>query len=184
MTTSPGSKIAGLLVASIVAWALTTLFDVGPIILGAAGERIMGFENLTPMNPVQLQNIVTLYAAFGLPVAVVFVPVVGYPIWKLAERRGQTKLRNALWTGGLVGLILGFALAAYIFIYGLQTMANPDASFDSWTYGYQMMADGMPTALGWGFQLLDVALTGVTGALAGLTAWTVAAIMNRRRNLA
>ena len=81
-----------------------------------------------------------------------------------------------------MGLILGFALAAYIFIYGLQTMADSNASFDSWTYGYQMMADGMPTALGWGFQLLDVALTGVTGALAGLTAWTVAATMNRQWN--
>lgn len=95
MTTSPSSKVAGLLVASIVAWALTTLFDIGPIILGAAGERIMGFENLTPMDPVQLRNIVTLYAFFGLPVAVVFVPFVGYPIWKRAERHGQTTLRNA-----------------------------------------------------------------------------------------
>lgn len=142
----------------------------------------MGFENLTPLDPVQLQNIVTLYAFFGLPVAVVFVPLVGYPIWKRAERRGQTNLRNALWAGAFVGLLLGFALAAYIFIYGLQTMANPNASFDSWTYGYQMMADGMPTALGWGFQLVDVVFTGVTGALAGLTAWTVAATMNRRRD--
>ncbi|OYX55593.1 MAG: hypothetical protein B7Y86_13130 [Brevundimonas subvibrioides] len=182
MSTSPSSKVAGLLMASIVAWALTTLFDIGPIILGAAGERIMGFENLTPMDPVQLRNIVTLYAFFGLPVAVVFVPLVGYPIWKRAERHGQTTLRNALWAGGLVGLILGFALAAYIFIYGLQTMANPNASFDSWTYGYQTMDDGMPTVLGWSFQLMDVVFTGVTGALAGLAAWTVAATMNRRRN--
>lgn len=182
MTTSPGAKVTGLLAASCVAWTLTTLFDVAPIVLGAVGERIMGVQNLTPLDPVQLRNIVSLYAFFGLPIAVAFVPLVGYPIWKRAERRGRTSLRDAFWAGALVGLLLGFALSAYIFIYGLQTMADPGASFDSWTYGYQTMDDGMPTILGWSFQLLDVVFTGVTGAVAGLTAWTVAATMTRQRN--
>lgn len=182
MTASPGSKFTGLLAASFVAWTLTTLFDVAPIVLGAVGERIMGVQDLTPLDPVQLRNIVSLYAFFGLPIAVVFVPLVGYPIWKRTERRGQTNLRDAFWAGALVGLLLGFAIAGYIFVYGLQTMANPNASFDSWTYGHQTMDDGMPTILGWSFQLLDVVFTGVTGAVAGLTAWTVAATMNPRRN--
>ncbi|GAA0868569.1 hypothetical protein GCM10009116_05920 [Brevundimonas basaltis] len=181
MTTSARTKIFGLLAAALVAWVLTVVFDLAPMVLVPLTDRIFGAEIPTGIDPVQLRNIITLYAAFGLPIAVPFVLIAGYPVWKRSESRGRTHKRDAIWLGAIVGLLLGLAFAAYIFVYGLQTMADPNSSFNSWSYGYQMTADGMPTALGWAFQLLDIVLTAITGAAAGLTAWTVATLMEARR---
>jgi len=181
MTTSAKTKIVGLLAAAMVAWALTVVLDLAPMVLAPLLDRIFGVEMPTGIDSVQLRNIVTLYAVFGLPIAVPFVLIAGFPVWKRWESRGRTHKRDAIWLGAIVGLLLGLAFAAYIFIYGLQTMAAPNASFNSWSYGYQMTADGMPTALGWTLQVLDIALTAVTGAAAGLTAWTVATLIEAQR---
>jgi len=181
VTTSARTKIFGLLAAALVAWVLTVMFDLAPMVLVPLTDRIFRAEIPTGIDRVQLRSIVTLYAAFGLPIAVLFVLIAGYPVWKRSESRGRTHKRDAIWLGATVGLLLGLAFAAYIFVYSLQTMADLNSSVNSWSYGYQMTADGMPTALGWTFQLLDIALTAITGAAAGLTAWRVATLMEARR---
>ena len=173
--TSVISKIAGLIAAAVVAWLLTVLFDLAPTVLSMARP--------TPYSPHpdQLRNVVTLYAVFGLPVALVFVLAAGYPAWRRWERLGRTHRRDAIWLGAISGLLLGLALGGVIFLNGVQMRLDPHSSANSWSYGYQMVSDGMPTALGWAFQIFDLALTTVTGAAAGLAAWQTAWLMEARR---
>lgn len=180
MTLSSKAKWIGLLAASLVAWALTVLFDLFPVAFGVLGNRLASTPDPYLPDITQLKNWITLYAFFGLPIAVPFVSIAGFILWNRQERRGRTSKSDAWWSGAIVGLSLGAALSGLTFLNGLQTQADPHSSFNSWNYGYQVTRDGMPTALGWLFQLFDVATTTFTGAVAGLSAWALARLVDRK----
>jgi hypothetical protein len=102
---------------------------------------------------------------FGLPFAVLAVFLIGTPVALLALRRGWTSRKAA---AGL-GLISGALIALLYLIWQLLTSSG------SWGGGDGMLwVDGWPTELGWRYELRNLALFGLAGALAGLAARIVA----------
>lgn len=90
------------------------------------------------------------------------------------RRRPLRSVRNALILGAIVGALIGFALALLNFAMGFQTYLDDNSSYESWSYGYQVTRDGLPTALGWVFELPNVLYFTFAGAIGGFVARWVA----------
>lgn len=167
-------KILGLFAAAAVAWSLTTLTDVGwsslQVWFAAAFLDYDGY--VAP--PSQVLSWVALYAFFGLPVALIVCLVIGLPAWGWTQRRGLVGWANALKVGAGVGLFVGVVVLALSLWSGLSTALDDSASYNSWSWGRQVIKDGMPTLLGWVFWLIDLAVTVLTGCAAGAAAWWTA----------
>jgi hypothetical protein len=110
---------------------------------------------------------------FGLPLTLLLSIAIGLPVWKHAESRPLRSRRDALKIGAAVGASMGVFFLVLNLIIGLQTYLDPNSSSEDWTYGYQVTRDGLPTVLGWLFELLNLLYFALAGAVGGLAArWT------------
>jgi hypothetical protein len=73
-----------------------------------------------------------------------------------------------------VGALIGFALAIFNFAIGLWVHFDDSWSSETSFYGYQLTRDGLPTLLGWVFELLDLLNLTLAGVIGGLVARVVA----------
>jgi hypothetical protein len=102
-----------------------------------------------------------LLALFGLPLALILSLLVGTPLVLLALRLGWTGPIAALLLGSLCGLVIGALLLA-------KQLVGSSGSFggaEGWLW-----LDGWPTSLGWKYELRNLALYGLAGAVAGSVA--------------
>ena len=105
-------------------------------------------------------------ALFGLPMAIVPSFVIGVPLALLALRRGWTSPRAALGLGALAGSAIGLCLL------GWQLLTFSGA----WGGSEGMLwVDGWPTAVGWRYELRNMALYAFAGGFSGLAARAVVA---------
>jgi hypothetical protein len=88
--------------------------------------------------------------------------------------RGVRGTRNAVRVGAGFGLILALLVHSVSVLFGWQTALDENTSFNSYSYGFQLIDDGLPTPLGWLLKALDVGVTGLVGAAAGYAAWRFA----------
>src|SRR5262249_42591653 len=143
---------------SLAAWfASTVLHDGGDV----------------PQLP-QVTTLVVLYAVFGLPCALIVCFALGFPAWIFAERRGLTRRGDALKVGAGVGFIVGAAGILFSVLAGLPIALDDNMSSDAWSWGGQIIHDGLPTLLGWGYKAIRLIATVGVGCLAGLAAWAAA----------
>jgi hypothetical protein len=163
----------GLLIAAVVAWALTLLTDFGAALATLLAAPLFGQSIPVEQTPA-FAWFAWYYLILGLPVALTVCLVFGWPLWALLDRRGVRGSASALRTGAMFGFIVGLIANGVPLIYGLETALDENATYESSSYGFQLIKDGLPTALGWLFTALDVAVTAGVGAIAGLTAWRFA----------
>jgi hypothetical protein len=162
----------GLAIAAVAAWALSWLTDVGGFALLACAGPLFGRPVELPID--QLAGFTWMYVIVGLPVALVLCLALGWPLWIALERRGVRGARNAALTGAAFGLSLALVVQGVGLFYGAQIALDENASSETSIYGYRIIRDGLPTALGWVFNALDTLVTASIGAVAGLTAWRFA----------
>ncbi len=116
---------------------------------------------------------VLLYAVLGFPLSLIFSVAIGLPVWKRAESRPLRSSGDAIALGANVGATIGLLLLTFSLVMGLRTYFDDNSSYNSWSWGYQVTKDGLPTLFGWLFKLLDVLYFILAGAAGGLAArWT------------
>jgi hypothetical protein len=162
----------GLLVAALIAWALSWAADMGGALITLLAAPLFGQPVRLPFG--QLATLTWLYLVIGLPVAITICFAFGWPLWIVLDRRGVRGARNAALAGAGFGLALASLIHGVGVLYGWQTALDENASYDSYSYGFQLIADGLPTPLGWLLNAFDVCVTGLVGAAAGLGAWRFA----------
>jgi len=172
-------KIRALLTATVVGLALTMATDIfWPAFLAWMIEQV------TPSGyAVSFDRVAAwawIYLIFGFPVALVCCLLFGSLALDKAERKGWTSYRGAALLGARTGLIFAAIVTGLVLLNGIKTMLD-DSSFNSWSFGGQVINDGMPTLLGWFYQLLDIATTTAIGAITGVTARAAAGPPRRRR---
>jgi hypothetical protein len=115
-----------------------------------------------------------LYAIVGIPLALVVCFAIGFLAWRFAEKRGLTTRIDAIKVGAGVAFIVGTLGIALGLLASLPTALSEGSTFNSWSWGRQVIRDGLPTPLGWAFQAVDLLVTVGVGSLAGLAAWWAA----------
>ena len=150
---------------------IPALVDVGwPAVTTSFAARFLDYQGYVP-NPQSYLNAVVLYAIFGIPLALVVCFAVGFPAWRFAETRARASKVDAMIVGAGTGLVVGVVGIALSFSLGLQTALDDQSSYNSWSWGRQIIRDGLPTLVGWVYWLADLAVTVLIGAAAGFTAW-------------
>jgi hypothetical protein len=162
----------GLLIAALVAWALTWATDMAGALMTLLAAPLFGQPVHIPLD--QAATLTGLYLVVGLPVAITTCFALGWPLWIMLDRRGVGGRRNAALTGAVLGLALALLVQGVGVLYGWQTALDENASYNSYSYGFQLIDDGLPTPLGWLLNMLDVCVTGLVGAVAGVAAWRFA----------
>lgn len=165
---SKKQKILGLSSAALVGWALITLIDIG----WPSVDQIlfMWIFDRTPRHQTPWETFRTgilIYAAFGIPIAIIGSFVIGYPIWRCAERRGFSSYVDSMKLGALTALILGGAGVIIGVCLGLSIALDPNASSSTFWWGFETSRDGLPTLLGWLFTMFDMISTVLVGLVAG-----------------
>jgi len=167
---STGRMLFGLTAAAVAGLVSFVVLALGEEELIAAAAYAFGHER----GDSQILSTAAFYLFFGLPIAVALSIAVGLPVWKRAEARPLRSARNALLLGAAVGALIGLILAALNIALGLETYLNENYEYNSWTYGYQVTRDGLPTLLGWLFEILTLLYFAIAGAVGGLVARWVA----------
>jgi hypothetical protein len=168
---SAARMLLGLLAAAVAGLISYVVLDLGARLLQMA---VAAFAFGREWGETQILSTAAFYLFFGLPIALILSVAIGLPAWKRADARPLRSVRDALKWGAGVGALIGIALALLGFIMGLRTYLDDSSSFDSWSYGYQVTHDGIPTLVGWIFELLNVLYLTVAGAFGGLVARWVA----------
>jgi hypothetical protein len=169
-------RTRGLLAAAAVAWALTTLIDLGwPILQLWFASTFLQYDGYVPPLA-QVVSWIALYAIFGLPLALIVCLAIGFPAWRFAEKKGLATRLDAVRVGAVVALIIGLTGIILGVLASLSTALNDSSTFDSWSWGRQVVRDGLPTPLGWVFTAIDLLATVGIGCVAGYAAWTVAGV--------
>ncbi len=167
-------KTRGLLAAAAVAWALTTLVDLGwPILRLWFATTFLQYDGYVP-PPAQVVSWIELYAIFGLPLALIVCFAIGFPAWRFAEKRGLATRLDAVKVGAVVGFVVGLTGIILRVLAALPTALNDNSTFESWSWGRQVVRDGLPTPLGWVFTGIDLLATVGIGSVAGWVAWVIA----------
>jgi hypothetical protein len=161
--------VLALLGAAIVGWLLVVGGWAAITAIEALGSALAGNRPALPSADIVLPMAMVL-AAYGLPVAGVVCLLIGLPIWWLAMRRGWTTSAHALRLGAIVGLAIGLLLLANQLRDGIAIARNPDAQYDRYALGIQMIDDGLPTVAGWVREVFDLGLLAAVGAAVALTA--------------
>jgi hypothetical protein len=169
-------KTRGLLAAAAVAWALTTLVDLGwPTLEVWFASTFLEYDGY--VAPVaQVVSWIVLYAIFGVPLALIVCLAVGFPAWRFAESKGLATRFDAVKVGAAVAFIVGLSGIILGVLSSLPTALSDSSTFNSWSWGGQVVRDGLPTPLGWVFTAIDLLATVGIGCVAGLVAWTVAGV--------
>jgi hypothetical protein len=162
----------GLLIAAIVAWALTWVTDFATTLITLLAAPLFDQAIAVPWD--QLATMTGLYAAIGLPLAITVCFAFAWPLWTILDGRGVRGARNAALTGAGFGLALATLWQGVGIFYGWQTALDENAGVNTCAYGFQLISDGLPTPLGWLLNALDAGVTALIGAAASLTAWRYA----------
>lgn len=166
--------LAAAAVAGLISYIVLLLaFNVleASVATLAFGRR---WEDLRILGPAML------YLIFGLPIALLLSFAVGLPIWKRSEARAFRSRRSAWILGASTGAVIGLLLAFIGLLLGLGIYFD-DSSYNEYHYGYQVSRDGLPTVLGWIFELLNVIQLAVAGSIGGLTArWIALPAVSKR----
>ena len=167
---STGRMLLGLAAAAVAGLCSYVVLELGVTVLRLVVATVaFGHEWKEP----QVFSTATFYLFFGLPVALILSVAIGFPVWKQADSRPLRSPRDASKIGAVVGAGIGILFVLLDFLSGLRTYFGP-GSFDSYTYGYRVTRDGLPTLLGWLFQVLSVLYFTIAGAIGGLAARWVA----------
>ena len=160
----PGRQVLkGLVCAALVAWALLTMVPL----VGQIASELLQDGGPRPDIWQQAWGVLVLFTVFGLPVAFIATLVLGYPLWRLAERRGLTQLSHAAICGAICGA----------FIAALRTATTVLGADPGTSYGYSgdwIMIDGRLTPSGWASEFEALIILAVAGVCAGITAVWVA----------
>jgi hypothetical protein len=133
-------------------------------------REFFGFES----RDLHIFETIWIFALFGAPVAIIMGLLVGLPVWKVAEGRPLHSKRSALIYGAIAGAFIGLIFLLLGLAIGVSTFLDDRSSYNSWSYGYQVTRDGLPTALGWLIQIKTLLFYCAAGAIGGFVARFVA----------
>lgn len=157
----------GLVFGSLVGLLSYISLEAGSDLLAQLiAYQFFGFE----WRDLHIAETIWFFALFGAPVAIVMGLVVGLPVWMVAESRPLRSRRSALIYGSIAGAMIGVIFLLLGLAVGLQTFLDDKSSYNSWSYGYQVTSDGLPTAVGWLIQLKTILFYCAAGAVGGFAA--------------
>jgi hypothetical protein len=159
-----------LALGGLVAWVGVVATDIWWPFLEAQLRRGEYEGDAPPLG--QALGLTYVYALFGLPVAVLFCVLVGWPLFRGAERRNVRSVLSAVNTGAIVGGVTALAATLFSEISG-RVMASRGSTFNSWSYGSQIVKDNVLTAHGWVMQVYDIVGTIMIGSAVGAIIWWV-----------
>ena len=164
-------KMLGLVCGSLVGLLSYIALEAGSDLLAELlAHQFFGYEWRDP----HFFETIWFFALFGAPVTLVMGPLIGLPVWKVAEERPLRSQRSAVIYGSIAGAGIGLIFLLLGLAVGLQTFLDDRVCYNSWSYGYQVTKDGLPTALGWLVQLKTLLFYCGAGALGGIAARFVA----------
>ena len=162
---------AGLVCGSLVGLSFYISLEAGSDLLTQfVAHKFFGFE----WRDLHYFETIWFFVLFGAPIAVVMGLLVGLPVWKVAEDRPLRSRRSALIYGSIAGGCIGLIFLFLGLAIGLHTYLDERSSYNSWSYGYQVTRDGLPTAVGWLIQFKTLLFYCASGAIGGFAARTVA----------
>ena len=164
--TPNGRILLGLTAAALIGWFVFTLGIVMPM-------AVQGFADQDPYISLTVRNTVLLMGLFGIPIALLLSLLVGFPLWKLAERRGFHLPKHGLLWGAMAGAIISLVLTGYTVLSGLPTYFDPNAGYDYADGTGLIVRDGLLTVRGWLLEGRRLLVMSAVGALAGFFAVTV-----------
>ena len=166
-----GRMVGGLICGSLVGLLCYLLLEAGSDLLTQwIAHQFFGFE----LRDLHIFETIWFFALFGAPIAIVMGLLIGLPVWKRAEDKPLRSMRSALIYGSIAGVSIGLIFLLLGLAFGLHTFLDDRSSYNSWSYGYQVTKDGLPTALGWLVQLKSLLFYCGAGAAGGLVARFVA----------
>jgi hypothetical protein len=158
--------LQGLLAAGAVGWLSVVLQSMAiPIFQHLSGDQAsQDFWE-------QFRGLILLLIIFGIPIACFVALILGWPVWKIAERAGF----GQFWHGALWGGLCGALIATFVTLSTVLT-ANEGTSY---SYGdgtrlIDYMVDGSLTSDGWWHEVRNGVAMTATGMLAGYTALRIA----------
>lgn len=171
MPISTPRMIVGLVVGSLAGLVSYIFFAVSSALV--TDFLIRGSSELE-WRDLQIVEQVLLYFMFGAPIAMFMGLLVGLPLWRMAEQKVARSIKSALLYGSITGGCIGLIFLIFELATGLDTFLDDSSSYETWSYGYQITRDGLPTALGWLMQLKSLVFFSTAGAVGGFMARAVA----------
>ncbi|MBL4896848.1 MAG: hypothetical protein JKY75_08305 [Erythrobacter sp.] len=157
----------GLVFGSLVGLLSYLALEAGSdLLIQLIAHQFFGFE----WSDLHFFETIWFLALFGAPIAIVMGLLVGLPVWQVAEARPLRSWRSASAYGSIAGAVIGLIFLLLGLAIGLQTFLDDRSSYNSWSYGYQVTRDGLPTALGWLIQLKTLLFYCAAGAIGGIAA--------------
>ena len=163
--------VVGLIAAAVVGCIVYSSLEAVSALLGEVIATLF-FDFV--WKDTQFWEMLGIYVSFGTPVAIVACLLIGLPVWMYADSMPLRSRRSSLKIGAGVGVAIGLLFLAFNIVMGVQTYLDDSASFNAWRFGYQVIRDGMPTAIGWLYKLQTLVFFTIAGGLAGLAARRVA----------
>jgi hypothetical protein len=163
----------GLTAAALFGWFGNTAIDLGVPQLELWLSHVAGDKDSALSSIEQFKSILSLYAIVGIPLAIAVTLLVGFPIWRSMEARGQTSENECVKAGAKAGFgiwLVGFVVSM---IYGIGTAIDPNSSYGSSQWGLEIVVDGLPTLFGLLLQILRAVSCALIGAASGYLAWRV-----------
>jgi hypothetical protein len=167
------SVTLGLIVAALFGWFGNTAIDFGVPQLELWLSRVNGAKDSALPSVEQLKSILSLYAIVGIPFAIAVTLLVGFPMWRGMEARGQTSMNDCVKVGAKAGF--GIWLVGFVFslIFGIGAAIDPNSSYGHSQWGLETVVDGVPTLFGLFLQSLRSVSCTLIGAVSGYLAWRV-----------
>ncbi len=124
-------------------------------------------------------GIVLLLGTFGIPIALFFGFLIGFPFIKIAIRQGKSSYGNAILFGAATGFAIGLLILMINIIYGLGDYFDPSTRGSYGDGDGPLWNNGLPTMRGWLNEGRILVQYSLSGALAGVSVrWSLGPASN------
>ena len=168
--------LLGLIAAALLALLLIIAASAAPFVY----DDIVRSNAVRPQMLAELGSYILFLGFFGVPVAIIATLVIGFPVWKLIERRGGATNRRVVVGGMVGGAVISALFTAYGVANGLSDYLDP-TSLGSTGNGHGTISyNGLLTPLGWFYEGKRLLVFAAIGAVAGWCAYRCALAAERR----
>lgn len=168
--------LLGLIAAALLALLLLIGASAAPLVY----DDIVRNNAIRSEMLAQLGTYIVFLGVFGTPVAIIATLVIGFPVWKLIERRGGATNRRVVIGGMASGALISALFTAYGVANGLSDYFDPTILGSTGGAHGLLTYNGLLTPLGWYYEARQLLIFAIAGACSGWVAFRVASTAGQR----